>query len=115
MEFLPFYSKHKNIAVKETRTIKITASDLGVPPGEYMLLENYCADESCDCRKVMINVVEVNPPRRILATIGYGWESVAFYTKWMYGNKEIAKSITGAYLEFGGIQSPYAQHFLGGI
>src|SRR5439155_5169319 len=112
MDFIPFYSRFKNIAEKETRSIKITASDLGVPRGEYMLLENYCTDKRCDCRKVMINVVEVNPPRRILATIGYGWESVEFYTKWMYGDEKIARSITGAYLELGGIQSQYAQHFL---
>ena len=112
MDFMPFYSRYKTMAVKETRRIKITASDLGVPGGEYMLLENYCTDESCDCRKVMINVVAANPPQRILATIGYGWESVEFYTKWMHGNKEIARSITGAYLELGGIQSKSAQHFL---
>ena len=101
----------QSVAVKETRTIKITAGDLGVPRGEYMLLENYCTDKSCDCRKVMINVVEVKPPRRILATIGYGWESVEFYTKWMYGDEKIARSITGAYLELGGIQSQYASIF----
>lgn len=71
MDFLPFYSRYKDTAAKETRTIKITASDLGVPPGEYMLLENYCSDPRCDCRKVMINVV-TPPPSRILATIGYG-------------------------------------------
>ena len=112
MDFMPFYSRYKNVAVKETRTIKITASDLGVPRGEYGLLENYCTDERCDCRKVMINVVEANPAHRILATIGYGWETVEFYTKWMHGNKEIARSITGAYLEVGGIQSEYAQLFL---
>ena len=40
MDFIPFYSRFKNIAEKETRSIKITASDLGVPRGEYMLLEN---------------------------------------------------------------------------
>ena len=112
MDFIPFYSRFKNIAEKETRSIKITVSDLGVPRGEYMLLENYCTDKNCDCSKVMINVVEVKPPRRILATIGYGWESVEFYTKWMYGDEKIARSITGAYLELGGIQSQYAQHFL---
>ena len=112
MDFIPFYSGYKDVAAKETRTLKITADDLGVPRGEYMLLENYCTDKSCDCRKVMINVIEVNSPRQILATIGYGWESVAFYTQWMHGDKEIARMITGAYLELGGIQSQYAQHFL---
>jgi hypothetical protein len=111
MDFLPFYSRYKNTAAKETRTIKITTSDLGVPRGEYMLLENYCSDPRCDCRKVMINVV-TTPPSRILATIGYGWESLEFYTKWMHGDKEIAKIITGAYLEPGGIQTKYAQNFL---
>lgn len=109
---MPFYSRYKNTAVRETRSIKITAIDLGVPLGEYLLLENYCTDDSCDCRKVMINVVEANPPRRILATIGYGWESEEFYTKWMHGDKEIARSITGAYLEHWGLQSQYAQQFL---
>jgi hypothetical protein len=113
MDFMPFYSRCENTAAKETRRIKITASDLGVPRGEYLLIENYCTDKRCDCRKVMINVVEANPPRRVLATIGYGWESVEFYTKWMHGDKEIAKSITGAYLETWGIQSQYAHHFLG--
>lgn len=112
MDFVPFYSRYRNIALRETRRVKITARDLGVPLGEYLLIENYCTDQRCDCRKVMINAVEVNPPQRILATIGYGWESVEFYMKWMYGDKEIARSITGAYLELGGIQSKYAQNFL---
>ena len=39
MDFIPFYSRFKDIAEKETRSIKISASDLGVPRGEYMLLE----------------------------------------------------------------------------
>ena len=112
MDFVPFFSRYKDVAEKETRTIKITVSGLGVPRGEYILLENYCTDKSCDCRKVMLNVVEVNPPRRILATIGYGWETVAFYTKWMHGDEKIARSITGAYLELWGMQSQYAQNFL---
>lgn len=112
MDFMPFYTRYKNTAARETRSIKSTGNDLGVPRGEYALLEYYCTDDSCDCRKVMINVVEANPPRRTLATIGYGWESEEFYTQWMHGNKEIARSITGAYLETWGTQSPYAQQFL---
>jgi hypothetical protein len=112
MDFIPFYSKFKEIAVKETRTITITsASDLGVPPGEYGLLENYCTDKNCDCRKVMINVIDAKSPHQILATIGYGWESEEFYTQWMHGDKETAKKITGAYLEPGCIQSKYSERF----
>lgn len=72
----------------------------------------YCLDNSCDCRKVMINVIPVYKPKEILATIGYGWESVKFYEKWMYGDKEIARELAGEYLELGGQQSKYSQRFL---
>lgn len=112
MEFESFYSRCKDIAVKEIRRIKINANDLGVPLGEYDLPESYCIDDTCDCRKVMINFVEVKRPHRILATIGYGWGSLEFYTKWMFGEKEIAKELTGAYLEIGGYQSQYSLNFL---
>ncbi len=111
-EFKTFYTRCKDIAVKELRRIKITAGDWGVPPGEYDLAESYCADDTCDCRKVMINFVEVKPPHRVFATIGYGWESVDFYTEWLFGEKEIAKDLAGAYLEMGGPQSQYSQAFL---
>src|SRR5258706_5495879 len=112
MEFIPFYSKYRDIALEETRQITVNASDLGVPLGPYDLVESYCIDDTCDCRKVMINLIEVNPPNRILATIGYGWESLKFYTEWMFGEKKIAKDLAGAYLEPGGFQSQYSQNFL---
>ncbi len=111
MDYIPFYSRYDDITVKETRTIKIMASDLGVPCGEYGLLENYCTDKNCDCRRTIIHVVESRPPHQIFATIGYGWETVEFYTKWMHGDEEIARTMTGAYLEIWGIQSSYAQQF----
>ena len=112
MDFVPFYTKFKDLAAKETRSITITAKDLGVPPGEYGLIEYYCTDDTCDCRKVMLQIVESIPPHKTLATIGYGWESVEFYTKWMHGDKKLGQQITGAYLEVFGTQSQYAQKFL---
>ena len=111
-EFETFYTRCKDIAVKELRRIKITPEDWGVPLGEYDLTESYCVDDDCDCRKVMIHFVEVTPPHRVFATIGYGWESVDFYTKWMFGDRELAKDLAGAYVEMGGQQSQYSQAFL---
>jgi hypothetical protein len=112
MDFMPFFTRYKELAEKETRCITITRSDFGVPRGEYGLIEYYCTDNTCDCRKVMLHVTHSKPPHQVLATIGYGWESAEFYTKWMHGDKEIGKQITGAYLETWGTQSQYAQNFL---
>ena len=110
-EFGPFASRCKDLAETETRIIQITASDLGVPIGEYVLMESYCTDDSCDCRKVMINIINIGT-NRIYATIGFGWESFDYYLKWGYGSKEIAESIKGTYLELFVIQSEYANNFL---
>ena len=112
MHFIPFYVRYKDLAAKETRTITLPASYSGLPAGEYGLLENYCTDDSCDCRKVMINVVNAKSPREFLATIGYGWESAEFYTEWIGGDKALGKMMVGAYLEPGGIQTKHAQQFL---
>ena len=112
MVFMPFYTRYEDLAEKETRCITITRSDLGVPPGEYGLVEYYCTDNTCDCRKVMLHVTESKPPYRVLATIGYGWESAEFYTNWMHGDEETGRRIAGAYLEAWGTQSEYAEPFL---
>lgn len=108
MDFIPFYSRYKELAIKETRTITTMITQLGLPPGEYGLLENYCTDKTCDCRKVMINVVEAKSPQQFLATIGYGWESAEFYTRWIGGDEKLGNIMAGAYLEPGGIQTKYA-------
>ena len=108
MDFIPFYSRYKELAIKETRVITTTISQYGLPHGKYGLTENYCTDRTCDCRKVMINVIEVKSPQQFLATIGYGWESAEFYTQWMGDDERLGNMITGAYLEPGCAQSKYS-------
>ena len=108
MDFIPFYSRYKELAIKETRIITTTTTQFGLPPGEYGLIENYCTDKTCDCRKVMINVIEVKSPQQFLATIGFGWESAEFYTRWIGGDEKLGNIMAGAYLEPGGIQTKYA-------
>jgi hypothetical protein len=48
----------------------------------------------------------------ILATINYGWESVAYYTNWMHGDAEIGEEMTRPTLERFGEQSEFAEDFL---
>ncbi len=45
----------------------------------------YCSDPGCDCRKTMIQVMHND---RLVSIINYGWESAAFYKKWMGSSVE---------------------------
>jgi hypothetical protein len=42
--------------------------------GAYGLLEFYCPDPDCDCRRVMLNIAEEKDPDRFLASISYGFD-----------------------------------------
>ncbi|MCI0613272.1 SEC-C domain-containing protein, partial [bacterium] len=70
----------------------------GLPDGEYGFLESYCDEKACDCRRVIINVVEAERPDKVLATINYGWESAKFYGKWGK-SPGLAKETKGPFLD----------------
>lgn len=109
-EFIPFVVYCGDLAQTETKEFIVSAPlwEGGLPTGRYTLLESYCADKRCDCRKVMVNILS-KENNTILATIGYGWENEQFYIEWMHGDEEIGKGLAGAYLEPGGLQSAYSQ------
>jgi hypothetical protein len=71
---VPLYVVDTGLAARETRTITLFEPHGDVPVGQYGLIESYCPDPECDCRRVMINVVESSNPRRYLASIGYGFD-----------------------------------------
>lgn len=52
-----------------------------LPDGTYSLVDSYCTDLGCDCRKAMILV---HLDQRHVSTIHFGWESAAYYARW-YG------------------------------
>ena len=108
---VPFSSEFPDLALKEAlRVIAKRRSD--IPDGQYLLLDSYCDDPDCDCRRVMVNVVSCDDPRNILATINYGWESVEFYKEFMYGDEKSAGYATGAALDILNFQSDLAPAFL---
>lgn len=100
MLMVPFHELCPDVAQRETRCITVLDDDGPVPKGEYLLLESYCNKPGCDCRRVFINVVRADR-EGILATIGYGWEDVGFYRKWMgpSGFEDVADRMAGARLE----------------
>jgi len=112
--FVPFYTYFPEIADKETRVVQILRSGVDTPPiGAYAIVESFCDDKKCDCRKVVFNVIAIDRPGEILATIGFGWESIIFYTTWAGGDRELAKQMVGTYLEPLCIQSKHSEYFLG--
>lgn len=105
MEFIPFANCFPEIAEKETNLFEIPHATNGLPAGEYMLQEWYCLDKTCDCRKVIINISPIGKPTKILASIGYGWESRDHYKQWAYGDDKLADMMLGTYVELAGQQS----------
>jgi len=71
----------------ETRTAKIPEGNSFLPADEYGLLEAYCDDEDCDCRRVFFNVIS-RKRNDVVAVVAYGWESEAFYKKWWGGEPD---------------------------
>jgi len=71
---VPFFQVDPDLAARETRTTTLFEPRDGIPAGSYGLIEVYCPDPDCDCRRVMINVVEKEHPGHFLASIGYGFD-----------------------------------------
>lgn len=63
------------IASHETRVLTLLEPQRGVPAGKYFILESYCADPACDCRRVMLSVVEERHPTVSLASINYAFDA----------------------------------------
>lgn len=106
MAFVPFFEKFLDLAVKETRVLH--ALNLpGLPSDEYGLLELYCDEPGCDCRRVMFNIFRPNS-KNPDAVIAYGWESEEFYKKWLGNTPVDVKELQGPVLNFGSPQSRLA-------
>lgn len=104
----PFYNRFPDVAERETRCLIVLDEKNGLPAGEYFLLESYCNDPECDCRRVFINVAHKD---KIWATIGYGWEKLDFYEQWM-GEKDLAKYAKGPVLELTAKYTEYSEAIL---
>lgn len=101
------YRRLPELAEKETRTALVMPGNK-LPAGEYAMLESFCNDKKCDCRRVFINVEHEG---KILATIGYGWEDIGFYEEWT-GDDDLAKHCKGPVLEFTGVHTSMSNDIL---
>jgi len=74
MHLIPFYIVEPELAPDETRGMHLFRPQDEIPPGHYGMIEFYCPDPACECRRVMLNVVEEAHPTRFLASISYGFD-----------------------------------------
>jgi hypothetical protein len=81
MDYGPFAEEYPEIAKEETRQIAILNESGELPQGRYLLMELFCTDPECDCRRVFINVYHVES-EQLMAVIAYGWEDRQFYREW---------------------------------
>lgn len=102
---LAFFSRFPELGARETRTLNLTQTVMGIPPGQYALVQFYCEDPKCDCRRTIIQIWEERNPGVALATFNFGWESKEFYTDWLHGDAKSGEQICGLSLEPGGQQS----------
>jgi len=104
MPYIPFYEKFPEIAEKETRVIT-AINDPELHHGDYGLLESYCDEAGCDCRRVFFNVYSERR-NELVAVIAYGWEDSKFYADLFGGNDpKIIEELNGPILNSSSFQS----------
>lgn len=107
MPYTSFYGKFPEIAKKETKVITAIA-DPELPEGNYALIESYCDEIDCDCRRVFLNIFSESR-NEIVAVIAYGWEKSKFYADWFGGNDpRIIEELKGPSLNLASPQSDLA-------
>jgi hypothetical protein len=74
MSLIPFYMVDAQLAGEETRVLTFRAPYRGIPAGRYDLVEYFCPNPACDCRRGMLNVVEERDVERFLASISYAFD-----------------------------------------
>ena len=81
MPYVQLHAVLPDLAKAETRSM--TVMEGGEPTGTYHLVEMFCDEPGCDCRRAFIQVFSedttVEQPR---ATISWGWESDDLYRRW---------------------------------
>lgn len=111
MDYAPLQEQLPTIAKQETRSLTVTR-DTEIPVGTYLLIELYCTDPDCDCRRVFLNVISAEE-NESLAVIAYGWEDRDYYEDWFgMDMPQLIDELKGPALNAASPQSEYAPALL---
>ena len=108
---IPFTKRFPELGPQETRTAFFPDDDGDFPRGKYAFVELYCEEEDCDCRRVMLTVIEESTPGKILATISFGWDPPQWFTD-ETDLERLGATASGAFLDPLSPQSEHAAEFL---
>jgi hypothetical protein len=112
MPFVPFYQFDPDRAHRETRSVILADPDPVLPAGQYSMIEMYCDEPGCDCRRVLFMVFS-RDFEKPLAIVNYGWESVDFYARRApFLSRKMAEDLHGPSLNPGSPQSKMAPAIL---
>lgn len=113
MPFRLFRDRFGELADRETRTItRLPDPASGPPAGRYAFLEMFCDEPGCDCRRVLLTVVDTASDR-CEAVINFGWEDASFYAAWLREDDPHAvAALQGPALHLGPAQGEHAAAFL---
>ena len=77
----------------------VLAADPYLPSGEYAFIDTYCTDNTCDCRKTIIQIFH---NKKLVSIVSFGWENPKFYLRWLKStrNHELAKEMSGVSIDF---------------
>ncbi|MEI8257001.1 MAG: hypothetical protein WCJ30_15110, partial [Deltaproteobacteria bacterium] len=111
MPYAAFAEKFPDIAGPESRVV-IVLNHATLPPGRYALIELYCNEVGCDCRRVFLNVYR-EETRTLEAVVAYGWESRDFYVRWMGDDDpNVIATLFGSSLKMGSPVTPLSDALL---
>jgi hypothetical protein len=83
-----------------------------LPSAQYSFIEMFCDEPGCDCRRVFFTVVS-SADNATKAVIAWGWETPAFYRKWLgMGDPDIIRDLKGPVLNLTSPQSNLAPALL---
>lgn len=114
MPYRQFHDFFPDIAERETRMLIVPpgATKAPLPVGEYGLVEMFCDEPDCDCRRVFLRVMSPSGPGPE-AVIAWGWESREFYARWSGENDEfLLDCLQGPALNLGSPETDLAQPLL---
>ncbi len=113
MPYVAFHEHFAEVAQRETRVATISpGASGGLPPGEYLFIEQFCDEPGCDCRRVFLNVWSTES-KDVMAVIAWGWEPPEYYARWM-GDRDplVIRDLKGPSLNLASEQSSFAQELL---